>query len=159
MACKGGEELRCLCLLSVLKCRSLCGVRQPRPCQLWLLDGLQGEKSCGVFVFSLRSTVAALGVERGGKGHAICCCWMACKGGEELRCLCLLSAFICGCSHWRSEAAEAMLAMLSWMACKEVQGLLSVWSVAAQARPAVSIDLDGVLEKSGGEEELRGPQA
>ena len=34
--------------------------------------------------------------------------WMACKGGEEARCLCLLSLLKCCCCHWRSEAAEAM---------------------------------------------------
>ena len=62
MACEGGEELRVLCLLSVLKGCSLCGVRQPRSCQLLLLDGLQKEKSRGVLVSSLGSS-AALGVD------------------------------------------------------------------------------------------------
>ena len=40
MACEGGEELRCRCLLSAFECCSLCGLRQPRSCQLLLLDGL-----------------------------------------------------------------------------------------------------------------------
>ena len=48
LACKGGEEPRCLCLLSVLKCCSRCGARQQRPCQLcgpgWLA---REEKSRG----------------------------------------------------------------------------------------------------------------
>ena len=56
MACKGGEELRCLCLLSVLKCCSMCGVRQPRPCQLLLLDGLQ-ERRAEVSLSSLCAQV------------------------------------------------------------------------------------------------------
>jgi len=38
----GGEEPRCPCLISGFKCCSRCGLRQPRSCQLLLLDGLQG---------------------------------------------------------------------------------------------------------------------
>jgi len=65
---------------------------------------LQEEKSRGgVFVFSLRSIVAARGEVRQLRPSQLCRPgWLA--GGEEPRCLCLLSVLKCFCSHWRSEA-------------------------------------------------------
>ena len=95
------------------------------------LDGLQEEKSRGVSVFSLCSS-AALCVERGSRGHASCCCWMACRRGRAEVSLSSLCAQVM-LSVW-SEAAEAMPAVVAgWLAREEKSRGVFVFSLCSRA--------------------------
>jgi len=83
---------------------------------------------------------------------------MACKGGREPRCLCLLSVFK-GCSHCRREATEALPAVVAGgLAGGEELRCLCLLSVlkgcshrrsgAAEAMPAVVAGwFDGLQEE------------
>jgi hypothetical protein len=116
-----GEEPRCLCLLSAFKCCSLCGVGQPRPCQLLLLDGLQGRRRAEVSLSSLCVQV----------------CCSVCGVRQPWPCQLLLLDGLRG-----RRRAEVSLSSL----CAQV--LLYVWTEAAEVMPAVVAGwLDGLQEE------------
>jgi len=125
----GGEELRrtraqvSLSSLCVQACCSLCGLRQPRPCQLLLLDGLQGSRRAEVSWSSLCAQV---------------CCSL-CGVRQPWPCQLLLLDGLRG----RRRAGVSLSSLC-------VQVLLYVWNEAAEAMPAVVVGWLAREEKSRG---------